>query len=133
MAQTKTTAQSPRRPCRHNGLLLFLRFGPTPELRGAGGQNLGKTGQSITPRPLERRVGLPRRERKPGVHGFCSLLPHPFAATTPQDGFVLHVCILLLHQKLLLNIFLTCICDQSKLLNQQISNLLLMGKDADYE
>ena len=30
---------------------------PTPELRGAGGRDWGKTGQSTTPRPLERRVG----------------------------------------------------------------------------
>ena len=30
----------------------------TPELRGAGGRNQGKTGQGATPRPLERRVGL---------------------------------------------------------------------------
>jgi len=29
------------------------------------------------PRPLERRVGRPLRERKPGLNGFCSLLPHP--------------------------------------------------------
>ena len=31
---------------------------PTPKLRGAGGLNSEKTGQSVTPRPLERRVGL---------------------------------------------------------------------------
>ena len=31
---------------------------PTPELRGAGGLNQGKTGQGATPRPLERRVRL---------------------------------------------------------------------------
>ena len=30
----------------------------TPKLRGAGGLNSEKTGQSVTPRPLERRVGL---------------------------------------------------------------------------
>ena len=46
--------------------LLSDQCRPTPELRGAGGRNQGKTGQSVTPRPLERRVGLPLRERKPG-------------------------------------------------------------------
>ena len=42
--------------------LLSDQCRPTPELRGAGGRNQGKTGQSVTPRPLERRVG--RRTRK---------------------------------------------------------------------
>jgi len=49
-------------------------YGPTPELRGAGGQNQGKTGQSITLRPLERRVGLPLSEWKLGPHGSCFLI-----------------------------------------------------------
>lgn len=31
---------------------------PTPELRGASGRKRGKTGQSVTPRPLECRVRL---------------------------------------------------------------------------
>ena len=29
------------------------------------------------PRPLERTVGRPSSERKPGLLGFCSLLPPP--------------------------------------------------------
>ena len=46
--------------CRINKPMAYER--PTPELRGAGGQNQGETGQGATPRPLERRVG--RRTRK---------------------------------------------------------------------
>ena len=57
-----TMAHSYQRTCLPDALLLFLRLRPTPELRGAGGRNQGETGQSITPRPLERRVG--RRTRK---------------------------------------------------------------------
>ena len=40
------------------GLFAFNSTSPTPKLRGAGGLNSEKTGQSVTPRPLERRVGL---------------------------------------------------------------------------
>ena len=44
---------------------------PNAKAKGRGRTELGETGQSETPRPLERRVGLPLRERKPGPHGFC--------------------------------------------------------------
>ena len=50
--------------CRINKPMAYER--PTPELRGAGGRNYGKTGQIITPRPLERRVGLPLKKEKAG-------------------------------------------------------------------
>ena len=47
---------------------------PNARAKGRGRTKLGETGQSITPRPLERRVGLPRRGRKPGLHAFCPFL-----------------------------------------------------------
>ena len=47
---------------------------PNAKAKGRGRTKLGETGQSVTPRPLERRVGLPLRERKPGPHGSCFLI-----------------------------------------------------------
>ena len=44
---------------------------PNAKAKGRGRTKLGETDQIVTPRPLERRVGLPLRERKPGPHGFC--------------------------------------------------------------
>ena len=44
---------------------------PNARAKGRGRTKLGETGQIVTPRPLERRVGLPLRERKPGPHGSC--------------------------------------------------------------
>ena len=45
---------------------------PNARAKGRGRTKLGEKHQSVTPRPLERRVGLPLRERKPGLHCFCS-------------------------------------------------------------
>ena len=48
--------------------LIFRRKKKTPNARakGRGRTKLGETGQSVTPRPLERRVGLPLRRGSRG-------------------------------------------------------------------
>jgi len=47
---------------------------PTPKLRGAGGRNHTETGQSITPRPLERWVGWRTRKEWLLLFAFRSCL-----------------------------------------------------------
>ena len=44
---------------------------PNARAKGRGRTKLGEKHQSVTPRPLERRVGLPRRERKQGHMAFA--------------------------------------------------------------
>ena len=39
---------------------------PNARAKGRGRTKLGETGQSVTPRPLERRVGLPLRRGSRG-------------------------------------------------------------------
>ena len=48
---------------------------PNGQAKRRGGKASPRS-QNVTPRPLERTVGRPLRERKPGLHGFCSLPPH---------------------------------------------------------
>ena len=67
---------------------------PNARAKGRGRTKLGEKHQSATPRPLERRVGLPCRERKPGLRGFCSILFTPSMAVcllAPKPPYELRV------------------------------------------
>ena len=67
--------------CQYNkdGFVFGVRV-ETPNARAKRrGGKASPRSQNVTPRPLERWVGRPGKKKKPGLHGFCSLLP-PFGA-----------------------------------------------------
>ncbi len=56
---------------------MFMLIEPNARIEVRGRTDSQKTSQSVTPRPLERRVGLPRWRRKPGLLGFLLFFIQP--------------------------------------------------------
>ncbi len=82
-------------PRKRIGVIIFPLM-PNARAKGRGRNKLGEKHQSVTPRPLERRVRLPYWEMTPGLHGYCSLHFHAVTAVcrlAPKPPYELRITI----------------------------------------